>query len=410
MNDQHRPRRAKGGVVPSEAVMSRQSRKASARKDHAPKKRMGRKTKITLIILALLAVAAIAVGLWVKNYVDRLQTVFEEQRNVIEELDDLDDETAYRTSEGTINILLLGSDNRGETEEDYRNVTGEEGERSDSMMLVHIPEDRSGVYVMSIMRDLWVEVPGHGQGRINSALSFGGLELTIDTVEELLYTHIDHVVTIDFDGFEDLTTALDGVYVDNPRPFSAGQINPTFYPEGTIRLEGSDALRFVRERKYFPTSDYIRVENQQLVMRAVAERMLSGETLRNPERIIEVLDATLGYMTLDDGLTQEKILSYAMDMTNLRGRDIHTFTMPTGDPFVTSGGAEVLMPDEEMLTLLRRSLSGENMDGFMDYMESLDDDQNGTFTVIEGEDPLGIQIGRLLGDRLSGEDGEDSAD
>lgn len=371
---------------------------------------MGRKTKITLIILALLAVAAIAVGLWVLNYVDRLQTVFEEQRNVIEELDDLDDETAYRTSEGTINILLLGSDSRGEAEEDYRNATGEEGERSDSMMLVHIPEDRSGVYVMSMMRDLWVEVPGHGQGRLNSALSFGGLDLTVDTVEELLYTHIDHVVTIDFDGFEDLTTALDGVYVDNPRPFSAGQLNPTFYPEGTIRLEGSDALRFVRERKYFPTSDYIRVENQQLVMRAVAERMLSGETLRNPERIIETADAILGYMTLDDGLTQDRILSYAMDMTNMRGRDIHTFTMPTGDPFVTSGGAEVLMPDQEMLTLLRRSLAGENMDGFMDYMESLEDEQNGTFTVMEGEDPLGIQVGRLLGDRLSGEDSDDGQD
>lgn len=403
MSDQHRPRRAKGGVVPTEAE-TRRARRGSRAKDAPQRKRMRRGTKITLIVLAILAVLAIIAAAVVYSYVNRIQTVFQEERNVIEELDGLDDDTAYRTSEGTVNILLMGSDNRGEDEEDYRNATGEEGERSDSMMVVHIPADRSGVYVMSIMRDLWVEVPGHGQGRINSALSAGGLELAVDTVENLLYTHIDHVVTIDFDGFEDLTTALGGVYVDNPRPFSAGQTNPSFYPEGTIRLEGSEALRFVRERKYFPTSDYVRVENQQLVMRAIAERFLSGDTLTNPDRVIDVLGAILPYMEMDDGLDQDTIISYALDMTSLRARDIHTFTMPTGEPHTTAAGAEILLPDEELMTLLQRSLTSENMEGFMTYMDSMEDGSDGTFTVMEGEDPLGVQVGRLLGERLNSED------
>ena len=396
MSDKHRPRRAKGGVIPPAPAS------ASPETAPAPEKRRGRRFRIIIISVAVLTALVVVAGVVAYSYVNRLQTVFEEERNVIEELDSLDDETAYRTPEGTVNILLLGSDNRGEDEADYRAETGEEGERSDAMMLVHIPEDRSGVYVMSIMRDLWVDVPGEGQGRINSALSVGGLDLAVDTVEDLLYTHIDHVVTIDFDGFEDLTTALGGVYVDNPRPFAAGQQNPAFYPEGTIRLEGSSALRFVRERKSFPTSDHIRVENQQLVMRAIAERFLSGDTLTNPQRVVGVLEAILPYMEMDSALNADTIVGYALDMTNLRGSDIHTFTMPAGEPHTTPGGAEVILPDEDMMDLLRRSLSNENMGGFMTYMEAQDGEVGtGTFTLTEDDDSLGVQVGRQLGEGFS---------
>ncbi|WP_258933295.1 LCP family protein [Nesterenkonia pannonica] len=199
-------------------------------------------------MLAVLLVIAVVVSF---SYLRNLQTTFDENRNVIDGLD-LEDDSAYRTPEGTINMLLMGTDSRGDDEDDYRDATGEGNERSDTMMFVHIPEDRSGVYVMSIMRDLWVEVPGEGMGRVNTALGLGGYDLAVDLVEEMLYTHIDHVAVVDFEGFSDLTEALGGVYVDNPHSFSAGQRNPAFYPEGTIRLEGSNALRYVRERQSFP--------------------------------------------------------------------------------------------------------------------------------------------------------------
>ncbi len=394
MSEKHRPRRAKGGVIPSGSAS------VDSAPEPTPKKHRSRRFRITIITLAVLTTFVVVAGIVAYGYINRLQTVFEEERNVIEELDDLDDDTAYRTAEGTVNVLLLGSDSRGENEEEYRQETGEEGERSDAMMLVHIPEDRSGIYVMSIMRDLWVDVPGEGEGRINTALSAGGLDLAVDTVEDLLYTHIDHVVTIDFDGFEDLTTELGGVYVDNPRSFSAGQQNPAFYPEGSIRLEGSSALRFVREWKSFPTSDHIRVENQQLVMRAIAERFLSGDTLTNPQRIFGVLEAILPYMEMDSGLDADTIVSYALDMTNLRGNDIHTFTMPAGEPYTTSGGAQVILPDEEMMDLLRESLADENMGDFMRHTESLEGEP-GTIAVPDDDEPLGLQVGRHLGQSIS---------
>lgn len=398
MSEQHRPRRAKGGVIPPSSAST------AADADAGSKKPRSRRSRIIIVSLAVLATVVIVAGAVAFGYINRLQAVFEEERNVIEELDDLDDETAYRTAEGTVNILLLGSDSRGEEEQEYREATGEGGERSDAMMLVHIPEDRSGVYVMSIMRDLWIDIPGEGQGRINSALSAGGLDLAVDTVEDLLYTHIDHVVTIDFDGFEDLTTALGGVYVDNPRPFTAGQQNPAFYPEGSIRLEGSSALRFVRERQAFPTSDNIRVENQQLVMRAIAERFLSGDTLTNPQRVVGVLESILPYMEMDSALDADTIVSYALDMTNFRGSDIHTFTMPVGEPFTTSGGAEVILPDEEMMDMLRESLADEDMGSFMRYTEALEGETGtGTFADADDDEPVSLDLGRQFGDSLSRE-------
>lgn len=326
-----------------------------------------------IIGVALLLVIAVAIG---GLYIYRLSSAFDDNRNVLDL--DLGDDSADRTNDGVINMLLLGTDSRGE-DRDLADVKGEDGERSDTMMFVHIPEDRSGIYVMSIMRDLWVDVPGQGQGRINSALGAGGYPLVVDTVEEMLNTHIDHVAIIDFDGFSELTESLGGVYVDNPRAFSAGNNNPTFYPEGTIRLQGNDALRFVRERKAFPTGDYARVENQQRVVDAIIDRMLSSETMTNPQTVFNVVDGLVPYLTVDDGLDSRTIAGYAMDLRTMDSQDIEMFTIPTGDPAVTTGGSQVLLQDEQMLELLRRSLKNENMDGFLDYVESAEDsaDQEG---------------------------------
>lgn len=319
--------------------------------------------------MAVLVVVAVAV---VGIYLYQLRSAFDDQRNVLEL--QMEDDTAYRTSDGVINILLLGSDSRGDDEAAYREQIGDiEGERSDTMMLAHIPADRSGVYIMSLVRDLWVDVPGEGEGRINTAFGFGGEERVVDTVEELLNTHIDHVATIDFTGFSDLTSALGGVYVDNPRPFSAGQHNPAFFPEGDIRLEGADALRFVRERKSFPTGDYVRVENQQLVVQAIVDRFLSTDTLTNPQRVMDVVNGIVPYLSMDEGLNADTVAGYALEMSDMRSEDIHMFTIPTGEQATTAGGAQVILQDESMMELLRRSLRNDNMDGLLDYLEVQED-------------------------------------
>lgn len=377
----HRPRRVRRdlGAAASQGPQQskrppKESRKQPpevSRKHTRKQQGAGRRRRIALWAAGGAAVLVIAALVVAGLYVRQLQTDFDDNRNVLQM--HMGDETVDRTNDDVINMLLLGSDSRG-AGLDLADVKGEDGERSDTMMFVHIPADRSGVYVMSIVRDLWVDVPGEGQGRINSALDAGGYELVVDTVEEVLDTHIDHVALIDFNGFEDLTTALGGVYVDNPISFSAGQVNPSIYPQGTIRLQGDDALRYVRERKSFTDGDFMRVQNQQRVVEAIINRFLSAETLTNPQRVSAAVNGIVPYLWMDEALDATTVGEYALQLRAIRSEDIHMFTIPTGEPTVTSGGAQVILKDEETLELLNRSLRHENLDGFLSYMETRDDE------------------------------------
>ena len=98
-------------------------------------------------------------------------------------------------SPGT-DILLLGSDSRAGSA-DAAKVSGQ---RADTIMLMHIPKDGSGVYLISIMRDSWVNIPGYGSAKVNAALNYGGIGLQVATIEQLLGIKIDHVAEIDFTG------------------------------------------------------------------------------------------------------------------------------------------------------------------------------------------------------------------
>ena len=98
------------------------------------------------------------------------------------------------------------------------------------MMLMHIPENRENVYVMSIMRDTWVDIPGQGEHKINAAMAFGGVPLVVETIEGMFDTRVDHVAIIDFAGFKELTDALGGVEINNPAAFSASGSTGEFFP------------------------------------------------------------------------------------------------------------------------------------------------------------------------------------
>jgi LCP family protein required for cell wall assembly len=335
-NNDYSPRRAAGGG-------------AVRRKRHTVRNAL-------IVAAALVVVVLVFVGI----YVTSIASTFNDKRQTV----DAGIATSEATTDGALNILVMGSDSRGEGMDTAENK-GEDGERSDTMMLVHIPEDRQDVYVMSIVRDLWVEIPGEGERKVNAALGLGGYPLVTATMENLLGVNIDHLAVIDFEGFNGLTNALGGVQICNPNAFSSGQVNPSFFPQGEILLQGSDALRYVRERKAFLGGDFERVANQQRFVSAIVDQTLTVDTLANPQRLMDVVNAFVPFITVDEGLDAATIAGYGLQLNGIRSANIHTFTIPHGPPGEGPGGASIVLQDEEALAELREAFHHDDLDTFL---------------------------------------------
>lgn len=245
-------------------------------------------------------------------------------------------------SDPAMNILLLGSDSRADTSTP---VLDDLGNRADTIMVAHIPSDRSGVQIMSIMRDSWVEIPGYGQSKINAAMSHGGVPLMVETVEDIIDQRIDHVAVADFNGFENITDALGGVELNNPRAFSYGDHQ---FQEGPITLNGDEALTFVRSRN-FSDGDYTRVENQQLFMKGMASEVLSRDTLTSPGKLNDLVEATTPYVALDGDFGAGTMVGLGTSMSSVRANDITSFTLPTSGLGTEGGGQSVVYIDWDEL-------------------------------------------------------------
>ena len=256
------------------------------------------------------------------------------------------------------NILLLGSDTRGDIGDDIDDI---KGTRSDVIMVAHIPANRESVQVISFMRDNWVEIPGHGMNKINAALALGGVPLVVETVEGIIDTRIDHVAVVDFDGFKGLTDALGGVDLYNPTAFDSR--HGRYFEAGDITLNGEDALAFVRERYAFADGDYSRAANQQRYLKAVMSAVLSKDTLLNPAKLTSSVEALAPYLTVDDGLSTTYLASLGATMPNIRAEDITFFTSPTlGTGMV--GKASVVHPDWDELEVIAQHFRNDTLSEF----------------------------------------------
>jgi LCP family protein required for cell wall assembly len=170
-------------------------------------------------------------------------------------------------------ILVIGSDRRWE---------GGNGARSDTIMLVRIQPDRHRIALLSIPRDLYVAIPGHGHDRINMAFHYGGERLLTRVVRDTFGVPIDHFVEVDFHGFKDLVAALGGVYVPvDQRYFNRNIGTPeTNYANidllpGYQKLDPQQALAFARFRH--TDNDFVRAARQQLLLRIIGKDALAGE-------------------------------------------------------------------------------------------------------------------------------------
>lgn len=265
---------------------------------------------------------------------------------------------------GTMNILVMGSDIRGNAREAIALQEANGGvadQRADMIMLLHVQADHRRVFGISIMRDSWVDIPRHGASKINAGLALGGPQLMAETVGSLLSVRIDHWALLDFDGFRAVTDALGGVDVNVPVAFTATFDTHHTFTQGVNHLDGQAALEFVRERYAFSDGDYQRVRDQQAFVRSLLTQLLTTGRVRGPAEAIGVVGLAVPYVVADAGLdaTGLAALGYA-----LRGVDIASsafFTLPTLGTGTSADGQSIVVPDFAGTADVARALASDQV-------------------------------------------------
>ncbi len=272
------------------------------------------------------------------------------------------------SKDGSQTFLLVGLDARSDlptTGKDAKAAEWKPGaQRSDTMMLVHIPADHKNAYVVSLPRDSWVSIPGHGKAKLNAAFSWGGPPLLIDTVQRLTRVRIDHLMVIDWSGFRKLTDAVGGVdiTVDKtvPRRNGPGGV----WTAGTHHMDGDEALDYVRERYGLPRGDLDRTHRQQNFLRAVLAKMLSGGTLSKPLTLKHTLDQVTSVVSVDDKLSDGDLRDLVWDMREVRSKDMVFMNAPVAG-FDTIQKQSVVLLDQNGTSELWEAMRNDTMAHFV---------------------------------------------
>ena len=221
--------------------------------------------------------------------------------------------------------------------------------RSDTMMIVRVDPASTRAALLSLPRDLWVPIPGHGNGRINEAIQLGGPELLVDTIQGYLGIPVNHYAQVDFQGFGRLVDAIDGVQIHFPNPVRDDRSGLSVPEPGCVTLDARNALGFVRSRAYQeyvdgrwrtdPTGDLGRIRRQQQFIIAALERSVD-RGLRNPVTLDELIDSALDAVTIDDTLDGNDLLALGRAFRRFDPQSLDVHEMPVVDD--TVGGAAVL--------------------------------------------------------------------
>lgn len=250
------------------------------------------------------------------------------------------------------NILILGSDSRISAGDPSQWRYG--AQRTDAIILAHIPGDARGATLVSIPRDSWVEIPGHGTAKVNAAFSYGGPTLMIQTVEQLTGVRIDHFAVADFESFVRLTNAVGGVRI------------------GSQVFNGEQALAYTRTRYGLPGGDFDRIKRQQNWVRALASSAAGAG--KDPKQVLELVSAVSGAVAVDDGLSLKKMARLAIDMRGTKPADLVFVTVPVkGTGWSPDGTQSIVRLDKNAADDLFLAIAEDRAAAYVvDHSEELD--------------------------------------
>ncbi|MGW6098350.1 LCP family glycopolymer transferase [Streptomyces sp. NPDC055157] len=252
------------------------------------------------------------------------------------------------TANAPLNILIIGTDKRtGKGNEGY----GDKGStgHADTNILFHVSKDRTNATALSIPRDLITNIPdcktrqpdgsdkviqGTRNIRFNVSLGQEGRDpgCTMETVKEITGLKVDHFMMVDFNAVKELTTAVGGVKVCLAHPVKDSKSHLDL-PEGESKIQGEDALAFVRTRHSFGNqSDLDRIKVQQQFIGSMIRQMKSDDTLTSPTKLYSLADAATKALTVDKGIGSiKKLTALAKELGKIDTKNITFVTAPVVD-------------------------------------------------------------------------------
>jgi len=259
-----------------------------------------------------------------------------------------------------LNLLLMGLDQRPGSA-----LPG----RADVVMIASVDPTERKVVLLSIPRDLWVEIPGHGENRINSAYFYGEFEgaegggpgLMKSTIEHNFGISIDYYGALDFECFRRIIDVLGGISIDVPEDIRDEQYPDDHYgymriyiPAGKQQMDGDTALQYVRARH--ESSDFSRMRRQQQVMLAVRDKALRLDVLFSLPELIPLLGRAFS-----TDLTMQNLLALANLGAQIEREDLQLQVVDESltIPYVSSDGAQVLLPRLDQIRSLVGGLFGD---------------------------------------------------
>jgi LCP family protein required for cell wall assembly len=295
--------------------------------------RRGRRITLVIGIVVLLLIASVAgTYFWVDGKLHKTVTL-----------------PAFTGTSAGTNWLIAGSDQRtgiSRTERAKLHLGAQGAGASDSLMLLHTGGGKA--VLISIPRDSYVPIPGHGYNKINAALAFGGPKLLVQTVESVTGLRINHYMSIGFVGLAGVVNSVGGVRICvktaiQPDSFSGFK----GMKAGCHNLSGTQAIAFVRDRHSFATSDLQRIADQRAFLSALLSKATSPGVYLNPFTALPFASTAAGSIAVDKGTSLYDLIQVATALKNPE-----TGTVPIANAnFQTSAGDAVQWNKTQALAL-----------------------------------------------------------
>ncbi|MEW5921516.1 MAG: LCP family protein [Bacillota bacterium] len=306
------------------------------------KKKRGQSNAILIFGTIILVAFLLAAGMWLKaTWGEAYEVVLPGLRG--SSASETDRENELESLPDIMNILILGLDSR------------DKAMRADTIMLLTLNHRNNEINIISIPRDMRVEIPGRGEDKINHAYAYGGVALTRDVVENFLGVKMDYYMTTEFSGFKNIVDILGGIEleVESKMRYYASDVTIELNP-GLQRLDGDKALQYVRFRSD-GEGDLGRVQRQQKFLKVLLEEMIA---FRNVLKFHRLLPELARNIKTDLELSQAILL--VNKLKNVDITEINTFTLP-GRAGSVQGVSYILPIEEEILQLVERYVKGNDV-------------------------------------------------